>query len=279
MIFRVVDRDRRPTIGLVYAKIEAAKKKIRDVSPRYAHLVLDLVEDRWDRQISRDLHIVAYYLHLAYHYAMELSYDDDLTAAFMRVVERLSRSALNATYTLLRQMKIFREGVGSFAEPSAIAGRDRIDGGNGCRSCRRGRKHGDVGQSQSSQFRAETEDEVDLLGDLRMERAMPSRGGANLDDEVDFQRLMLGPAARSQSMREAPVIASSQPRRKGSYTQFAATSQATKGKAMATSQPAKGKDKGQTCGPAKGIVIREPPAPAQKKKSWFSWGSEKEKKK
>ncbi|MQL83109.1 hypothetical protein Taro_015595 [Colocasia esculenta] len=111
-----------------------------------------------------------------------------------------------------------------------------------------------------------------------MERAMPSRGGANLDDEVDFQRLMLGPVACSQSMREALAIASSQPRRKGSYTQSAAPSQAAKGKMVATSQPTKGKDKGQACGPAKGIVIREPPASTQKKKNWFSLGSKKGKK-
>ncbi|MQM00511.1 hypothetical protein Taro_033248 [Colocasia esculenta] len=95
-ILRVIDGDRRPTIGLVYAKIEAAKKKIREVSPRYAHLVLDVVEDRWDRQMGRDLHIAAYYLHHAYHYAMELSYDDDLMAVFTRVLERLSRRALDA---------------------------------------------------------------------------------------------------------------------------------------------------------------------------------------
>ncbi|MQL70627.1 hypothetical protein Taro_002919 [Colocasia esculenta] len=38
----------------------------------------------------------AYYLHPACHYALELSYDDDLTAAFTRVIERLSRSPLDA---------------------------------------------------------------------------------------------------------------------------------------------------------------------------------------
>ncbi|MQL78642.1 hypothetical protein Taro_011078, partial [Colocasia esculenta] len=186
-VLRVVDGDRRPTIGLVYAKNEAAKK-IREVSPRYAHLVLDVVEDRWDRQMSRDLHMAAYYLHPAYHYAMELSYDDDLTAAFTRVVERLSRSALDAA-NAIDQMKSFRERVGSFAEPSAIA------------------------------------------------------GGANLDDDVNFERLMLGLAARSQFMREAPAIASSQSRRKGSHTQSAAPSQAAKGKAVATIELAKGKGK------------------------------------
>ncbi|MQM06299.1 hypothetical protein Taro_039120 [Colocasia esculenta] len=95
-VLRVVDGDKRPTIGLVYAKIETAKKKICEVSPRYAHLVLDVVEDRWDLQMSKDLHMAAYYLHPAYHYAMELSYDDELMAAFTRIVERLSKSALDA---------------------------------------------------------------------------------------------------------------------------------------------------------------------------------------
>ncbi|MQL95296.1 hypothetical protein Taro_027964, partial [Colocasia esculenta] len=68
-VLRVVDGDRRPSIGLVYAKLEAARKKIREVSPRHAHLVLDVVDDRWDRHMSRDLHMAAYYLHPAYHYA------------------------------------------------------------------------------------------------------------------------------------------------------------------------------------------------------------------
>ncbi|MQM17563.1 hypothetical protein Taro_050534 [Colocasia esculenta] len=89
-------------------------------------------------------------------------------------------------------------------------------------------KHGDVGQLHSSQFRAEAEDEVDLFGNLRVKHAMPSIGSANLDDEVDFQRLMLGPAARLQSMREAPTIPSSQPKRKGSHTQSAAPSKLQK---------------------------------------------------
>ncbi|MQL96220.1 hypothetical protein Taro_028896, partial [Colocasia esculenta] len=76
-------------------------------------------------------------------------------------------------------------------------------------------EHGDVGQPHSSHVGAEVENEVDLIADLRMEHVMPSRGEANLDDDVDFQILMLSPTARSQSMREAPAIASSQPRREG----------------------------------------------------------------
>ncbi|MQL68097.1 hypothetical protein Taro_000413 [Colocasia esculenta] len=119
-VLRVVDGDRRPSIGLVYAKLEAAKKKIREVSPRYAHLVLDVVEDRWDRQMT-------YYLHPAYHYTHELAYEDDLTVAFTRVVERLSRSPVQAA-DAIDEMKSFRKAIEGFAEPSAIAGRERVEG-------------------------------------------------------------------------------------------------------------------------------------------------------
>ncbi|MQM15675.1 hypothetical protein Taro_048625 [Colocasia esculenta] len=139
---------------------------------------------------------------------------------------------------------------------------------------------GDVGggrQPHSCQFRGDPEEEIDLLGDL----SISAGGGAIVDDDAEFERLMnLGPSVHSQFMREACAIASVQPRRKGSHTQAAAPSQPTKGKGVATSQPAKGKGKGigQAGGPAKGIVIREPTAPAQKKKSWLSWGSKAKKK-
>ncbi|MQL99561.1 hypothetical protein Taro_032285 [Colocasia esculenta] len=105
--------------------------------------------------------------------------------------------------------------------------------------------------------------------------------GAIVDDDAEFERLMnLGPSAHSEFMREAQAIVSAEPRRKGSHKEPAALSQAAKGKAVATSQPKKrkGKDIGPAGGPAKGIVITEPTAPAQKKKSWLPWGSKKGKK-
>ena len=48
-VLRVVDDDRTPTLGLVYAKLQVAKNKMQQVSPKYAHYFLAIVEDRWDR--------------------------------------------------------------------------------------------------------------------------------------------------------------------------------------------------------------------------------------
>ena len=56
-VLRVVDGDRTPTLGLVYAKLLVAKNKMQQVSPKYAHHFLAIVEDRWDRQMAQDLHM------------------------------------------------------------------------------------------------------------------------------------------------------------------------------------------------------------------------------
>ncbi|MQM21113.1 hypothetical protein Taro_054147, partial [Colocasia esculenta] len=258
LVLRVVDGDRRPSIGLVYAKLEAVRKKIREVSPRPAHLVLDVVDDRWDRQMSRDLHMTAYYLHPAYHYAHELAYNDDLTAAFARVVERLSRSPVLAAdaideasiglstsiqssikYLKFIGMKRFREATGTFAEPSAIAGRERVDGKDPMvawvarATTERGEyeldeeaddpkdpprpntflaravaeataeeegDRGNVGQPYSPRYEMDPEAEVDVLADIQVEHVTRTAGRGGGNDDDDFDRLMEG-LPRTQSRR------------------------------------------------------------------------------
>ncbi|MQL89618.1 hypothetical protein Taro_022190 [Colocasia esculenta] len=286
-VLRVVDGDRRPSIRLVYAKLEAARKKIREVSPQHAHLVLDVVDDRWDRQMSRDLHMATYYLHPAYHYAHELAYDDKLTAAFAR-------------------MKRFQEATGTFAEPSAIAGRERVDGDEEdpmvawvARATKERGEYeldeeaddpedpprpntflaravaeataeeegdrGNVGQPYSPRYEMDPEAEVDLLADIQVEHVTRTagRGGGN-DDDDDFDR------RRGLSTQDAPLSQS---------TRAPTSSQLAKGKQIATESRRK-KTGATESRPSKGVVIREPPpAPAQKKKGWFSgWGSKKGKK-
>ncbi|MQL72982.1 hypothetical protein Taro_005315 [Colocasia esculenta] len=192
------------------------------------------------------------------------------------------------------QMKSFREAIGGFAEPSAIAGRERVEGERGeyeldkeaddpedpprpntflARAVAEATAEeegdrGNVGQPYSPCYEMDPEAEVDLLGDIELEHVERTIGGGHGDNDDDhFERLMEG-LPRTQS------------RRRGSSTQDAPPSQSTR--APTTSQLAKGKKKtGATeSRPTKGVVVREPPPPpVQKKKSWFSgWGSKKGKK-
>ncbi|MQM15140.1 hypothetical protein Taro_048079 [Colocasia esculenta] len=127
-VLRLVDGDRTPTMGLVYAKLEVAKKRIIAASAKYAHMLIDIVEDSWDRQMSRDLHMTAYYLHPGFQHEDELAYRDDLLGAVTSVVDRMSRNHEKAA-AALNELKYFREGIGSFGDPSAIASRQKLDPG------------------------------------------------------------------------------------------------------------------------------------------------------
>ncbi|MQL81769.1 hypothetical protein Taro_014237 [Colocasia esculenta] len=134
---------------------------------------------------------------------------------------------------------------------------------------------GNVGQPYSPRYEMDPEAEVDLLADIQVEHVQRTIGGGHGNDDDDFERLMEG-LPRTQS------------RRRGSSTQDAPPSQSTR--APTSSQLARGKQIAQESRrkktgatesrPSKGVVIREPPpAPAQKKKGWFSgWGSKKGKK-
>ncbi|MQL79828.1 hypothetical protein Taro_012273 [Colocasia esculenta] len=87
-VLRIVDGDRTPKMGLVYAKLEVAKKP--------------------------------YYLHPGIQHKDELEYRDDLLGAVTSVVDRMSQSHENAA-AALNELKYFCEGIGSFGDPSAIA--------------------------------------------------------------------------------------------------------------------------------------------------------------
>ncbi|MQL70298.1 hypothetical protein Taro_002611 [Colocasia esculenta] len=171
------------------------------------------------------------------------------------------------------QMKRFREATGTFAEPSAIAGRERVDGDDPEDSPRPNTflaravaeataeeegDRGNVGQPYSPRYEMDPEAEVDLLADIQVEHVTRTAGRVGGNDDDDFDRLMEG-LPRTQS------------RRRGSSTQDAPPSQSTR--APTSSQLAKGKQiateshrkkTGATeSQPSKGVVIREPPpAPA-----------------
>ncbi|MQM04650.1 hypothetical protein Taro_037452 [Colocasia esculenta] len=68
----------------------------------------------------------AYYLHPGFQHEDELAYRDDLLGAVTSVVDRMSQSHEKAAATL-NELKYFREGIGSFGEPSAIASRQKLD--------------------------------------------------------------------------------------------------------------------------------------------------------
>ncbi|KAL8507643.1 hypothetical protein ACS0TY_018256 [Phlomoides rotata] len=69
-----MDTDRRPSIGYVYDGIYRAKKAIKDVIMHKKRLYkpfTNIIKARWDKQLRRDIHAVAYLLNPAFAYDRE----------------------------------------------------------------------------------------------------------------------------------------------------------------------------------------------------------------
>ncbi|MQL85630.1 hypothetical protein Taro_018161 [Colocasia esculenta] len=188
------------------------------------------------------------------------------------------------------QMKRFREATETFAEPSAIAGRERVDDDDPEDPPRSNTflaravaevtaeeegDRGNVGQPYSPRYEMDPEAEVDLLADIQVEHVTRTAGRGGGNDDDDFDRLMEG-LPRTQSRRRGLSTQDAPP---SQSTRAPTSSQLRRGKQIALESRQK-KTGATESRPSKGVVIREPPpAPAQKKKGWFSgWGSKKGKK-
>ena len=64
-VLRLVDGDAKPAMGYIYEAMDRAKEQIQknfnDVQRRY-RLILRIIETRWELQLHRPLHAVAYFL-------------------------------------------------------------------------------------------------------------------------------------------------------------------------------------------------------------------------
>ncbi|KAL8497454.1 hypothetical protein ACS0TY_020957 [Phlomoides rotata] len=73
-VLRIMDTDRRPSIGYVYDGIYRAKKAIKDVFRHKKRLYkpfTNIIKARWDKQLRRDIHAAAYLLNPAFAYDKE----------------------------------------------------------------------------------------------------------------------------------------------------------------------------------------------------------------
>ena len=64
-VLRLVDGDAKPAMGYIYEAMERAKEQIQknfnDVQRRYKP-ILRIIKTRWELQLHRPLHAVAYFL-------------------------------------------------------------------------------------------------------------------------------------------------------------------------------------------------------------------------
>ncbi|XP_050916790.1 uncharacterized protein LOC127131960 [Lathyrus oleraceus] len=95
-MLRMVDKERKPVIGYIYAAMRVAKESIEKAfnsnSSKYK-VVFDIIDKRWECQLHHPLHSAGYYLNPAYYYEkQEIDSDPKLVRGLRKCIDTLSKS-------------------------------------------------------------------------------------------------------------------------------------------------------------------------------------------
>lgn len=93
-VLRIVDGERTPAMGFIYGAMDECKEQIQknfnnDVSS-YKE-IWDIIDQKWEFQMHRDLHAAAYYLNPRYRYSPDVSDHPEIKKGLYSCMERLVR--------------------------------------------------------------------------------------------------------------------------------------------------------------------------------------------
>ncbi|CAN1317768.1 hypothetical protein LINPERPRIM_LOCUS30557 [Linum perenne] len=125
---RLFDSDESPLMPFLYLELNQAMEKIKsyfsNIEKRYK-LVLNIVEKRWNDQMSRPLHYVAYWLNIKVHLSANFNpTKKKLKLDLYDYVERLSKDR-DESLTIMQQLDTFHHARGMFSSYESMQLLDR----------------------------------------------------------------------------------------------------------------------------------------------------------
>lgn len=132
-VLRIMDTDRRPSIGYVYDGMFRAKKAIKDIFKNKKRLYKPftrIIKARWDKQLRRDIHAAAYLLNPAFAYDKEnMCKKKEIMDGFVEMVTTLIRDK-TIQRKCIDEVSIFQDRLGSFSRPLVLESAKTMQPGN-----------------------------------------------------------------------------------------------------------------------------------------------------
>ncbi|XP_027155606.1 uncharacterized protein LOC113774051 [Coffea eugenioides] len=121
-LLRVCDTDERPSLGYVYEGMFRATtgiKKLFRNNKRLYKPYIDIINDRWDRMLRKNLHATAYFLNPSFQYdTATFSTHPEITNGLLDYIE--SNVDWCSEKNLTKEIGMYREREGSFGRKLAI---------------------------------------------------------------------------------------------------------------------------------------------------------------
>ncbi|KAJ1267110.1 hypothetical protein BS78_07G031200 [Paspalum vaginatum] len=126
-VLHLVDSDGKPAMPYIYEQMDQAKNRIKDNFnnvKKYYMPILKIIDDRWESQLSRPLHVAAYYLKPAIHYIFDFNMSADIKLGFYACLDKMipDKSELVKIHM---QLDRFKSAKGLFGDPIAVLTRPK----------------------------------------------------------------------------------------------------------------------------------------------------------
>ncbi|KAI5405254.1 hypothetical protein KIW84_052149 [Lathyrus oleraceus] len=125
----IIDSEAKLAMGYLYQTmykaIEGIEKRFR-INKLKVYPYLKILDNRWDAQLHKNLHVVGYWLNLSYRFNQEYEKDKSTTQGLLDVIEKYSYDSKDLRTKLTIEMSSFKNCEGSFGRTTAIENRDKV---------------------------------------------------------------------------------------------------------------------------------------------------------
>ncbi|XP_071726331.1 uncharacterized protein [Rutidosis leptorrhynchoides] len=121
-VLRLVDGEKTPAMGFIYGAMDECKEKIAknfnsDVS--FYKEIWEIIDNKWDFQMHRDLHAAAYYLNPRYRWSPNVSEHAEIKRGLYGVLNRLVKDT-NVFMKIEDQLIEYKEKQGLFGYKGSL---------------------------------------------------------------------------------------------------------------------------------------------------------------
>ena len=129
-LLRIVDGDERPSMGYVYEGMYRAHlgiKKLFNHNKRLYKPYTNIIKQRWDEQLRRSIHSVAYWLNPCFQYDQEnFCNKPEVIGGMMDVIDQ---KVIKGKNKVMNELKLYRERLESFGRELAYSSREILQPG------------------------------------------------------------------------------------------------------------------------------------------------------
>ncbi|XP_010256843.1 PREDICTED: uncharacterized protein LOC104597134 [Nelumbo nucifera] len=126
-VLRMVTSEKRPAMGYIYEAMYRAKQVIKKELVKKKDYVVywNVIDQRWNQQLSRPLHAAGFYLNPSFFYGIEGDVHNEIMSGMLDCIERLVPE-IKTQDKITKELSSYKNAAGDFGRKMSIRARNTL---------------------------------------------------------------------------------------------------------------------------------------------------------